>query len=291
MTYNTDSQANMNTPENNVQTPATRRYKKPAVLLTLGVVGALALSPLADGASASTGVRQASSESRLALAPLAPPTGMAWIQGVVTDQAGHGLDNVNVEVWSSDPSATAPTGSNLSYGGFPADGRHGHGAYRIEVPAGQPYTIVFSAVGGKEDGDAFRMQEYGRGLPIMVKGTASAAKAGTTRNLGTTALVHQGQVHSTIKISAAKVKAGKRGSLKISITSPFVAPVTGKVLVKIGRKKATVRLGQTDNGKTTLKLPKLKAGKHKITATYAGTSTVLKSTATPIKLNVTKKKK
>jgi hypothetical protein len=289
MNHHHDSQADVTTPERDSQTRTRRRFKKPAVLMTLGVVGALALSPLADGASATTG--QASSE-KLAVTSLAPPTGMAWIQGVVTDQAGHGLDNINVEVWSNDPTATTPVGSNLSYGGFPADGRHGHGAYRIEVPVGQPYRIVFSAVGGEEDGDAFRMQEYGRGLPIMVRAkSTTAARAGTTRNLGTTALVHQGKVRSTLKIAAAKVKAGKRGSLKIRVTSPFVAPVMGKVIVKVAGKKATVRLGQNDNGKTNLKLPKLKAGKHKITATYAGTNTVLKDAATPIKLTVTKKKR
>jgi hypothetical protein len=290
MNRNNQSQVNVNTTEGDVQTP-TRRYKKPFVMLTLGVLGALALSPLADGASATTG--QASSDSKLAVTSLAPPTGMAWIQGVVTDQAGHGLDNVNVEVWPSDPAATAPVGSNLSYGGFPADGRHGHGAYRIEVPAGQPYRIVFSAVGGEEDGDDYRMQEYGRGLPVMVKSTGAhaAAKAGTTRNLGYTALVHQGQVRSTIKLSQpAKVKAGKRGSVRVSVTSPFVAPVTGKVTVKVAGKKATiVRLGQSGNGSATLHLPKLKAGKHKITASYAGTSTVLKSKAQPVKVTVVKK--
>ena len=39
------------------QAPMTRRYKKPIVAMTMAVVGALALSPLADGASASTGGR------------------------------------------------------------------------------------------------------------------------------------------------------------------------------------------------------------------------------------------
>ena len=31
----------------------------------------------------------------------------------------------------------------------------------------------------------------------------------------------------------AKVKAGKKGTVKIKVTSPFVAPVTGKLVVRV----------------------------------------------------------
>jgi hypothetical protein len=227
-----------------------------------------------------------------------PPAGSAWLQGVLTDQAGHALDNVNVEVWSTDPTATAPVGSNLTYAGAPADGRHAHGAYRVEVPSDKPYTIVFSGVGGAEDGDAYRMQSYGQGRPLMVRSTTGntgkTVTAGTTRNLGATALVHQGRVNSTMKakLGSAKVPVGKKAKLKVSVHSPFVSDVTGKVVVTVNGKKVHDRLGARDNGKSTLKLPKLKKpGKYKVVATFGRTGTVQASKSKPVKLTVTKKKK
>ena len=143
--------------------------------MTMAVVGALALSPLADGASASTGVRQASSSPKLAVTQLVPPSGMVWVQGVLTDQAGHGLDNVNVEVWPSDPAATAPIGSNLTYGGFPQDGRHGHGAYRVEVPARSALPDRVLRRGRRGGRRRLPAESYGQGRPIMFR--SSGAKA------------------------------------------------------------------------------------------------------------------
>ncbi len=68
----------------------------------------------------------------------------------------------------------------------------------------------------------------------------------------------------------ARVKAGKKGTLNLRVTSPFVAPVTGKVVVKVAAKKMIRTLSRTGNGKTTIRLPKLKPGTHKVTAYYAG---------------------
>ena len=219
---------------------------------------------------------------------------MVWVQGVLTDQAGHGLDNVNVEVWPSDPAATAPIGSNLTYGGFPQDGRHGHGAYRVEVPLGQPYRIEFSGVGGAEDGDAYRQTSYGQGRPIMFRSSgakAAAAKAGTVRNLGTTELVHQGKVRSAMNAARpARVKAGQKATLTLRVTSPFVAPVTGKVVVKVGHKKMVRTLNRTGIGRTAIRLPKLKPGTHKVSAFYMGSGTVLRSPARQVNVVVLKKK-
>src|SRR3954469_12603410 len=99
---------------------------------------------------------------------LAPPVGTTWIVGVVSDQAAHGQDNVNVEAWPDDPTATEPVASALTYGGPNYNALSAHGFFRLEVPSDQPYRIVFSAVHGQEDGDAFRMQAYGQDRPIVV---------------------------------------------------------------------------------------------------------------------------
>ena len=267
-----------------------RRFGTP-IVASLAVVGGLAVAPQVLPASAAPGAGQWALESQVA-PRMAPPAGYVWLQGALTDQAGHRLDNVNVEVWSNDPKATEPVASNLTYGGAPADGRHQHGAYRVQVPIGQPYRIVFSAVGGQEDGDAFRMQSYGAGRPIMARtaGRAAAVSPRTVRNLGTTELVHQGRVKSTVRatLHPRKVKKGKRGTLRVRVTSPFVKPVTGKVVARVhGRKIAH----QLRNGTSTFKLPKLKAGKHQVRTSFSGTGTVRGDQAKAVKLTVKKKKK
>ncbi len=113
-------------------TSRARRFGTP-IVASLAVVGGLAVAPQVVPASAAPGTGQWTLESQVA-AKLAPPPGYVWLEGALTDQAGHRLDNVNVEVWSNDPSATEPVASNLTYGGAPADGRHQHGGYRVQVP-------------------------------------------------------------------------------------------------------------------------------------------------------------
>jgi hypothetical protein len=266
-----------------------RRYRTAAVA-AVALAGGLVLTPQVLPAQAATAKHTAFK----VVAP-AVPAGDAWLQGTLTDQAGHPLDNVNVEVWSTDPTATEPTGSNITYAGVPADGRHAHGAYRIQVPLNAPYTIVFSAVGNSEDGDAYRMQKLGAGRPIMVRPgntTRSAADAaallpGRVFNLGKTQLVHQGRVASAVKVKAPKVKAGTKGKLTVQVTSHFVRDVTGKLIIHVAGKRINAHLTASDHGKLTTHLPKLKnAGKYNVTARYLGSKTVMHSTAKPAKVTV-----
>ena len=287
MTDNTDS----NAPKATRAGRRGRRYGTAAVA-AVAVTGGLILAPQVLPAQASP----AKHGSFKALAVV--PAGDAWIQGSLTDQAGHKLDNVNVEVWSTDPTATEPTGSNLTYAGVPVDGRHNHGVYRVQVPLDQPYTIVFSGVADAEDGDAYRMQSYGAGRPIMVRpgntarsaANAAALVPGLVRNLGTTQLVHQGRVQSKVKVKAAKLTAGKKGKLTVNVTSHFVTDTTGKVIIKVNGRQIKDNLVARDHGKLTTQLPKLKAGKYKVTARYLGSKTVAQSKGKPTTITVKAKK-
>lgn len=222
-----------------------------------------------------------------AAAGLVPPDGKTWIEGVITDQANHGQDNVNVEAWPRNPAATAPVASSLSYGVSAADPRFTHGGFLLEVPSDQAYRIVFSTVSGQEDGDPFRMKTYGHGRPIQVR-TATLA-TGRIRNLGTIALARQGHVASTTKakLARAKVHPGKRATLRVRVSSVFVSHVTGKITVHVAGKKASHRLTPRSHGKQTFKLPRIhKPGKYKVHATFTGTGTVHRSHAKPVKLTI-----
>ena len=263
-------------------------------------MGGLALvAPQILPASAQPVVASPSSSKVTALAPK-PPAGSSWIQGVLKDQAHHTLNNVNVEVWAVDPTATEPVASNLTYAGDPKDNRHQSGVFRLEVPAGTPYKVIFSVVGGVEDGDRFRKQAYGKGRPIMTRAASPGrrtsastvvAKSGRIIDLGTTQLVRQGTVSSktTARLASKKVKAGRHGMLSVRVTSHYVSKVTGKVQVKVAGKKINDRLAAFDHGKTKIKLPKLKRGHHLVSVMFRGTNTVAPSKGKNVRLTVTKK--
>ena len=260
--------------------------------ISLVVIGGMfAASHTMDAFAAPAVVTAPAGPHRAAVAAV-PPPGSTWIEGVVTDQADQGQDNVNVEAWSSDPSATDPVASSLTYGGPPSGLRYQHGFFLLEVPSNQPYRIVFSGVAGKEDGDVFRMKSYGHGRPIVVRNLA--ATPGRIRDLGTVPLVRQGRVASTTKatLPRAKVTAGTRATLRVRVTSPFVTNVTGKVVVRVsGKKRITHRLTQHSHGKAKFKLPHLnKPGRYKVTASFTRTGTVQHSKAKPVRLTVRKKK-
>jgi hypothetical protein len=241
--------------------------------------------------SATASADQASATYQLADDPL-PAPGKAWIQGVITDQANHALDNVNVEVWPTDPNASEPVASNLTYAGTPADLRHQHGVFRVEVPMNVPYVIVLSGVRGAEDGDPYRMTSVGGGRPIMARsGTGAGTRLadGRVLDLGTFQLARQGRVSAkaTADLAKKKVGTGVRARLRVTVSSKFVAAPTGKVVVHVGRKKITDRLRAADHGKTSIRLPRFeKPGKHQVRVTFPATSTIQRAASRPVVLRV-----
>ncbi|GAA4696456.1 Ig-like domain-containing protein [Nocardioides conyzicola] len=270
--------------------PAARRHwrRRTTIVIASAAIGSLVLAPEVLPAFADSSPHAARAG---ALTALQPAAGSSWIQGVLTDQAGNPLNNVNVEVWPNDPNAATPVASNLSYAGTPADVAHQSGVFRVEVPSGRAYRITISTVGGREDGDQFRMSSIGGGAPIMARtGSRQALLAvpGRTLELGTVQLARQGRVASTITAKAAKrrVAAGKRGTLRVRVTSPFVTNVTGKVQVRVGGKTVTRHIGAFEHGRISIKLPKLKAGKHSVHVAFLGSSTVSRDKAKAVRFVV-----
>jgi Bacterial Ig-like domain (group 3) len=254
--------------------------------ISLLATAALVVASQAMLASAAPAVHTARGVRTGPAPALAPPAGSTWIEGVITDQAAHGEDNVNVEAWPRAGSATAPVASSLTYGASPAHPRLTHGFFLLEVPSGKAYRIVFSAVGGKEDGDPFRMRSYGHRRPIAVR---TAVAPGRIRDLGTVALARHGHVASKTKASPAraKVAAGKRATVHVRVTSRFVTHVTGKVVVRVAGRRLSHRLSAGGHGKVTFRLPGLhRAGSYRVTASYAGSGTVHRSKAKPVRLTV-----
>jgi hypothetical protein len=266
------------------------RLRKVVMITTVTALGAALFAPHAGPSAADRAWARGGSPRPVEA--LAPPAGSTWIVGTMTDQAATGQDNVNVEAWPDDPTATEPAASALTYGGANYNAVSAHGFFRLEVPSDQPYRIVFSAVNGQEDGDPFRMQWYGTGRPIMTLTSARAA-VGRVRDLGTIQLVRQGKVASKTKaiVRPAKVHPGQRGKLRIVVSSRYVDDVTGPFQVRVGRHQLHGRLHVADHGRVVVKLPKLHLlGKHTIMARFVGTGSVHGSKAKAATIKVVKKR-
>jgi hypothetical protein len=249
------------------------------VAATAIAIGGLLLTPQVLPASATT-PGSADGVASVALAAAQPPEGKAWLVGVVTDQAGHTLDGVNVEAWPTDPGATEPIASSLTYDSIRNDGQHGF--FNLEVPIHSTYLIVISRPTGDLD-DGFRTFQYNDGKPIKV-GLRKERKLGTAE-IARTALQKSA---TKATLGPATVKLGKQAKITVTVTCKNVDPVLGKVTAAVGGKKVAGTLKQTSRGRITLTLPKLtKPGKYTVEAWYLGDSYTKKSTK---KLTLTVKK-
>ncbi|GAA4702720.1 family 78 glycoside hydrolase catalytic domain [Nocardioides conyzicola] len=116
------------------------------------------------------------------------------------------------------------------------------------------------------------------GHRISVRVTAAkAGKAPGTSVSTATAKVAKATSSTKVGVNKTKVKKGK--SLKVSVTVASSPTATGKVVVRVdGKAVKTVVLKK---GKASATIVIKRKGKHKVTATYAGSSVVAGSTSAP----------
>ncbi|MDN4161438.1 Ig-like domain repeat protein [Nocardioides abyssi] len=130
--------------------------------------------------------------------------------------------------------------------------------------------------------------DAGQQLWAVVTGTRTGYEPGRAG----TDPVTVAKASTTVKLALPKKKIAKgaKGVLKIRLAASGLKPA-GKVTV-LDRGKAiknyTVRA--SDNGARTVNLPKLKPGKHKLRAVYAGSATTAGSRSAQVVLTVLKKK-
>lgn len=250
-------------------------------LAALATTSLLAVGGAAHAAAVDA-VHSPAVTSALAGGPAHPAAGRAWVQGVLTDQAGHPRDGINVEAYAVGGSSSTPVASSITYAN--PDDSHPHGFFRLFVPAGKS-QVVLSATDAREDRDDYRLQWFGARQKLTVLSKQ-------VRDLGSIALVHRGSVPSTTtaRLLDATVPAGERAVLKLQVGSAFVRPVTGTVSVTVdGRRLDPLVLTAGDGGAARLRLPLLRPGTHDVVVAFAGSSTVKGSTAAPVRLTVRKK--
>ncbi|ANH38010.1 hypothetical protein I601_1577 [Nocardioides dokdonensis FR1436] len=128
--------------------------------------------------------------------------------------------------------------------------------------------------------------DLGRALAMRVTATRTAYAPGVFTTSAVT--VPKAATSTTAKARKKKVRQGKAAVLKIVVDAGSVSP-DGTVTVTEGaRTLATVAVPK---GRRTIRLKKLRPGKHTFLVGYAGSQTTATSTAKPVRVTVLKKKK
>ena len=123
----------------------------------------------------------------------------------------------------------------------------------------------------------------------QIGAVVTATKAGLQTGSAATPNVTIAKMTSTTtsRLAATTIKPGKAAKLTVTVVVPGEPAPTGKIVVKDGRKIVkTVSLSATRKGVILIKIKKLKRGKHKLKASYAGTPTIVGSKAKAAVLRV-----
>ncbi|MCR6029841.1 hypothetical protein GGQ22_00100 [Nocardioides sp. zg-579] len=126
----------------------------------------------------------------------------------------------------------------------------------------------------------------------QVWAAVAATRVGYEPGRASTDPVQVAKVGTTVTVGLAKKKVAKgaKGVLKIRLGADGLTPAGTVTVLNRGKaiKKYVVRA--SDNGRKSVTLPKLKPGKHKLRAVYAGSSTTAGSRSAVVVLTVLKKK-
>jgi hypothetical protein len=130
-----------------------------------------------------------------------------------------------------------------------------------------------------------RTIDAGKAVSVRVTATATGWAAGTA----TTSPMPVAKLASTTTATLAekKITQRQRGVLTVKVAMAGYDVPLGQIQVKDGRKVLTVTaLSSGKNGTVTIRLKKLKLGKHKLTVTYLGSVATNGSAAKPVTLKV-----
>ncbi|RYB95503.1 hypothetical protein EUA93_14830 [Nocardioides oleivorans] len=138
-------------------------------------------------------------------------------------------------------------------------------------------------------GSSYSLRAADAGKDVSV--TVFASAQGFAEGALTTAAVSVARMKSSVTgaLQADQVKVKKRAKLGITVSVPDLPNPTGAVQVlDKGKKIAQITLAPARNGSQTIKLPKLKKGKHKLQVVYLGNAQVFGSKSKKIVLYIIK---
>ena len=195
------------------------------------------------------------------------------IQGVVADQNGHYMDNVEVHAVNSSGATAA---SDFTYASDRAYGEP-HGFFNLSVRRLGTYTVSFSKDGYVTQS---RTVEVTRRPRIVLLGEIDlkVKPRGTTTDAG---------------LKSAKVTTADKARVVVQVATGATKKPVGDVTVLIGRKKVgSDTLTASDRGSVTIGLQRLAVGTYKVRAIYAGSrkQNLAASTSGPVTLQVVRAK-
>lgn len=129
--------------------------------------------------------------------------------------------------------------------------------------------------------------DAGKDVSVTVFASAPGFNEGAT----TTAAVAVGRMKSSVSgtLKSSRVKLKKAAKLGVTVTVPGLTTPTGVIQVlDKGKKVAQMTMAPVHKGKATIKIKKLKKGKHKLQVVYLGNAQVFGSKSKKIVLYVVK---
>lgn len=188
------------------------------------------------------------------------------IQGVVVDQDGTPVDDVEVQATKADGT---PQASDLTYANQHDDGPQ-HGYFWLQVTKGT-YTLTLSK-------DGFKTVEYDAGQVSRRSQKISMGELVIKRIAAAT--------DTSASLQKSTVTTKQRGVADLTVTSKGGKPV-GDVEVREGRDVVGEgTLEKSDGGKLTLELDRLPRGAHELKAYFLGSAGFKESSSKSFTLTV-----
>lgn len=189
------------------------------------------------------------------------------IQGVVVDQGGRYVDDVQVLAVRPDGTVAA---SALTYASARPDGPQ-HGYFFLAVGRRGNYTVTV-AKQGYRDADLGSHHVTRRGVVSLGEVTLEKVREPSTTRLS---------------LADSSVRPDQRAEVSVEVDTAATASPTGPVTLYIdGRKHATMTLRGSHRGALDVTLPKLGRGDHVVKATWGGSLYVEGSSSRSVTLRV-----
>lgn len=231
-------------------------------LSTVLLLGALALAPVAQPSQAATGTHAGAVQASRAGAP-------PLIRGVVADQFGHYVDDVDVQAVRANGNVAA---SSLTYASNWKSGPQ-HGFFYLEVGKLGTYSLTFSKSG-------FVSRTLDNVEITRLKQRLGLGEIKLTRKQATTT--------TSAALRDATITTKDKPRVDVSVAPGKAKPV-GKVEIRIGKKVVgSTTLEAGDKGSTTVTLDNLDKGTYTLTASYVGSKTMKASSSKKMTLTVRK---
>lgn len=238
---------------------------------TRSLAAAPLLIALATGGLVATGTSPTVANTAFDVSGTAPRAAAQapLIQGVVVDQLGKPVDDVDVRALDSDGD---PAASALTYASSREDGPQ-HGYFYLAVGATGGYTLKLRKAG-------------------FVSATVTPVRVDRPRQrlaLGEITLQRILGSRTTAALADSGISPDEKGRVRVTVTGGGTTRPTGTVEVRDGRKVVgTARLTAAAGGKTVVTLKRLAAGRYDLKAWFLGSKALKASSSRGVVLTVKK---